>query len=67
MLIQYYEDDILGSIRFIDKYANRPEWRAKPSHIKLNKTVPKLERKQLRQAIADDINGKEEIHHEWNY
>lgn len=56
-LIQYYEDDILGAVQFIDTYANRPNWKAQPSHIRLHKTVPESERKQLRRAIADDING----------
>ena len=56
-MIQYYEDDILGAVQFIDIHANRTNWKAQPSHIRLHKTVPKLERKQLRRAIADDING----------
>lgn len=59
-LIQYYEDDLLGPVRFIDRYANRSGWKAKPDHIRLHKDVPVSERDKLRRDIADSINEAED-------
>ena len=66
-LIQYYEDDLLGSIRFVDKYANHHGLKAQPSHIRLDKAIPESERSQIRRAIADSINGVENERDYWFY
>lgn len=57
-LVQYFDDDLLGAVRFIDRYAYRNTRKAQAKHIRLDKVIPECERKRLRQEIAADINQR---------
>ena len=54
--VQFFEDDILGAVPFKDRGAANHAEKARPTQIKLLITVKPNHARELRQAIADDIN-----------
>lgn len=57
-LVQYFEDDVRGTVKFIDVRAQHHAIKARAAHIKLSEKIPRTEAKLLRQLIADDINER---------